>query len=635
MGHCRADRAQFRKQPALRLQSFSPVILVWMFLAVPTLGLARAFGVQGQNNNDNDIDAWTVQHFRLASEAQRQNNLGVAEKEYQLILSRRPKFAEVHQNLGIVYHQQRKYRKAVKTLQVAVSLKPDLLGAQVFLGIDRYMIQEFKSAVGSLEKALRLNPEERQAGLYLAFTYLALDSPEKAARQLRKTAQYFPEDVEIAYHLGEAYLEGVRQRMVSLQQAGERSALRHWALAISSEQKGDRDGTILEYLRALAIEPKNVELYWRLAIALRKAGMADLSGAALQRYALLNPDRDLESLGLDAIASEPSGDQAAIAAHKDSYERLWESLPAAERGDAWPGVADEFVNQAIGKCALSTSGSEVEASLKLYRKGDYRGAAEKIKGRITGQPQDWPLAFLQARSYFLASDYDAAEQVVEGPLRNYFHLPSVALLRLEIESQLALRYFGLVVAKEPNSDRAKLLLAKSYGATGRTKDAISTYQEILKQAPDRLGIHLAIGQLYEDEQKWPAAIEELKAELALAPDNALALAHLGHAYEESQDADQAIQVLSKLLETHPEDGRAYADLGRAWSMKQNPAKAIEAFERALLYDSNQHNLHYRLFQLYSKMGDNLKAKTHLAAFKAGEIDKQKKLRAATADLLKQ
>ena len=245
------------------------------------------------------------------------------------------------------------------------------------------------------------------------------------------------------------------------------------------------------------------------------------------------------------------------------------------------------------------------------------------------------MAFLQARSYFLASDYDAAEQVVEGPLRNYFHLPSVALLRLEIESQLALRYFGLVVAKEPNSDRAKLLLAKSYGATGRTKDAISTYQEILKQAPDRLGIHLAIGQLYEDEQKWPAAIEELKAELALAPDNALALAHLGHAYEESQDADQAIQVLSKLLETHPEDGRAYADLGRAWAMKQNPAKAIEAFERALLYDSNQHNLHYRLFQLYSKMGDNLKAKTHLAAFKAGEIDKQKKLRAATADLLKQ
>ncbi len=576
----------------MRLQSFSPVILVWMFLAVPTLGLARAFGVQGQNNNDNDIDAWTVQHFRLASEAQRQNNLGVAEKEYQLILSRRPKFAEVHQNLGIVYHQQRKYRKAVKTLQVAVSLKPDLLGAQVFLGIDRYMIQEFKSAVGSLEKALRLNPEERQAGLYLAFTYLALESPEKAARQLRKTAQYFPEDVEIAYHLGEAYLEGVRQRMVSLQQAGERSALRHWALAISSEQKGDRDGTILEYLRALAIEPKNVELYWRLAIALRKAGMADLSGAALQRYALLNPDRDLESLGLDAIASEPSGDQAAIAAHKDSYERLWESLP-------------------------------------------YRGAAEKIKGRITGQPQDWPLAFLQARSYFLASDYDAAEQVVEGPLRNYFHLPSVALLRLEIESQLALRYFGLVVAKEPNSDRAKLLLAKSYGATGRTKDAISTYQEILEQAPDRLGIHLAIGQLYEDEQKWPAAIEELKAELALAPDNALALAHLGHAYEESQDADQAIQVLTKLLETHPEDGRAYADLGRAWAMKQNPAKAIEAFERALLYDSNQHNLHYRLFQLYSKMGDNLKAKTHLAAFKAGEIDKQKKLRAATADLLKQ
>src|SRR5438876_9659844 len=56
MGHCRADRAQFRKQPALRLQSFSPVILVWTFLAVPTPGLARAFGLRAQIKNDNDSD---------------------------------------------------------------------------------------------------------------------------------------------------------------------------------------------------------------------------------------------------------------------------------------------------------------------------------------------------------------------------------------------------------------------------------------------------------------------------------------------------------------------------------------------------------------------------------------------------
>ncbi|HEX2522795.1 MAG TPA: tetratricopeptide repeat protein, partial [Terriglobia bacterium] len=161
---------------------------------------------------------------------------------------------------------------------------------------------------------------------------------------------------------------------------------------------------------------------------------------------------------------------------------------------------------------------------------------------------------------------------------------------------------------------------------------IAAYQEVLKQSPERLGIHLAIAQLYEDELNWTAAIEELKAELALAPDNALALAHLGHAYTESRDADQAIQVLSKLLETHPDDGRAYADLGRAWTMKDNTAKAIEAFERALRNDRTQHTVHYRLFQLYTKLGDKAKAQTHLAAFQAGEAEKRQKRSEALADL---
>ena len=59
-------------------------------------------------------------------------------------------------------------------------------------------------------------------------------------------------------------------------------------------------------------------------------------------------------------------------------------------------------------------------------------------------------------------------------------------------------------------------------------------------------------------------------------------------------------------------------------MKENTSKAIEAFERALLYDPSQNNLHYRLFQLYSKVADTARAKTHLAAFKAGEAEKHRK-----------
>jgi lipopolysaccharide biosynthesis regulator YciM len=70
-------------------------------------------------------------------------------------------------------------------------------------------------------------------------------------------------------------------------------------------------------------------------------------------------------------------------------------------------------------------------------------------------------------------------------------------------------------------------------------------------------------------------------------------------------------------------------------MKGNTSKAIEAFESAVRHDPSQNNLHYRLFQLYSKNGDNARAKAHLTAFKAGEADKQKRQRAIISDVAQQ
>src|SRR5262249_41800362 len=59
------------------------------------------------------LDPWTVEHFQLARQAQLKNDLEGAAKEYQLVLARNPKFAEVYLNLGAVYHQQKRYQEAV------------------------------------------------------------------------------------------------------------------------------------------------------------------------------------------------------------------------------------------------------------------------------------------------------------------------------------------------------------------------------------------------------------------------------------------------------------------------------------------------------------------------------------------
>jgi tetratricopeptide (TPR) repeat protein len=584
----------------------------------PRAGISRA--------QEQSLDEWTTEHFKLAREAQRQNNLDTAVEEYRAIISRNPEFAGAELNLGIIYHQQRKYGEAVKVLQSAVSHQPDLLGAQVFLGMDEYLVQDLKGARQHLENALKLKPDDRLAGIHLALTYAALDEPEKAAQQLRKTAQYSPEDVEIFYDEGEAYLSGVGQSLALLRQAGNDSALYHWALAIAAEQKSDLVSMIQEYLKALAADPGIAELYLRLAVVFKRANMAEMATDSLERYKLLNPVRNPASLNLELTAGGPSADAPDVAKNKEAFLKLWHAIPSVQRVPGLPAIADESVNHALKEQLASKKDADLKKSVQLYLQGDYCRAVAKLRPRVDRHADKWLSPYLLARCYLSTSNDDDAQTVLETHLIPYFNLQSVALLRVEIESRLALRCFNWVVAHQPDSCLAKLLSAKSYAADGKDKEAIAAYQEALKLDPGRLGIHLAIGQIYEGQLHWAPAVEEYQAELALDSDNAMALVHLGHALTEARDPERAIQALDRLLESNPTDGKAYADLGKAWTLKGDRRKAIAAYEQALRYNPDDNDLHYRLFTLYTKEGEAARAQSHLAAFNKGQAWKLAKYR---------
>jgi len=584
---------------------------------------------KGLEAQQGTFDQWTIDHFQLARQAQLRNDLDVAAREYESVVAKNPSFAEAQVNLGVVYYQLKKYRAAVKTLRTAVALDPRSLGAQLFLGIGLYMVQDFQAALGPLQKSLELNKKDRQAGVYLALSYLALDQPEKAIRQLRRTARDFPEDVELFYHLAEAYTEAMRQSSLHLKQTAADSSLYYWAAAISAEQKNQGLMAIEWYLKALAIDPNIAELYLRLGLALEKAGLHNLASAAFDRYKLLNPNRTMSSLRVGEGVNVAAEKNATLAEHKKKFQDLWDELPHHRVEPSIANVADEPVNRELTMMLNTARCSNMRQGLLLYSKGNYQAAAELIKNCLKPTPQNWALAYILTRAYLLAFDYEAAEEILEERLLPYAQLPSIALLRIEISSQLALKYFGLVSSTQPDSFRARLLRAKYYAASNQTEEAIREYQDILRLAPGRLGVHLALGQLFSDKLDWPSAIEAYRSELALAPDNAMALAQLGHAYVEDRNPDRAIEVLEQLLEVHTTDAQAYADLGNAWRMKEEVAKAIDAYKRALFLDKSLNDLHYRLFQLYKKAGESQLAQMHLSKFKEGEAEKGKRAKRIT------
>jgi tetratricopeptide (TPR) repeat protein len=546
------------------------------------------------------LDSWTIEHFEQARKAQADGHLDQAARLYREVLDRNPKFAGAYVNLGIVYQLQSKYREAIKTLRSGLSVDPEMAGARVLLGISYYMVQDFPNAEAALRQVLASNPGERQAGVYRALALVGMDRPEEAARQLRSTAVYFPEDTEVTYQLGNAYSDGVRQSAALLQSNSRTSALYHWASAISSEQKNDGTAAIFEYVAALSLDPNIPQIYRRLAALFANDGCPQVAREALDR---------LE-------AASHAMEQPRCPGEKP-YLDAWRKLGPVRPDASLPRIADSEVDRIAAEQMNSDRTGLLKAAIALFEKGDYAAAAKQIDSAVARG--HWILGYLLARCYMAMEKYDDAEQILETVLARHLAMPSVAVLRLEIQSVLALRCYDAVVSQKPDSDRARILRAKALAAANKTDESIQQYREVIRSQPGMPQLHMAIAEIYSDQLNWAGVIQELNEELLLSRDNGLALALLGHAYAETDDADHAIHILVKVLADHPADARAMADLGKAYAKKGEVAKAIAAYEKAVKADDSQYRLHYRLYRLYQATGQPELAQKHLTFFQAEDV----------------
>jgi len=556
-----------------------------------------------------DLDAWSVDHFQQGVEAQKAGQYQKAAEQYRQVLSRSPNFAEAYLNLGIVQQLQYHYSESIPAFRKGLAIKPDMLAADVLLGISYYMLQDFQAARKPLEEVLARNPKERTAGIYRALVLLGLDQPEEAARQLRRTGEYFPNDIEISYHLGTAYSDGVKARARQLFETSRESALYEWATAMSAEQKNDTAGALLHYLKALQIDPNIPQIYSRIAALFETAGFPELAREATRRLS------DEHSSGPAASGLAASISETAPAEKKD-YLVLWAQLGGMRPDPSLPRIADTYVNKLVREQMGADVTGVLRAAAASYEKGDYRAAEASLGAAMRTPGKHWIFSYLLARCYVGEADFEAAEKVLDTALAKQSAVPSVVLLTLQVQSELALRCYDFVLSKQPDSNAARILRAKSFAAANNPDKAIEEYRAVLQTQPDLPEVHLGIAHIYADELNWSGVIEELNKELELSPENGLALALLGHAYTETDQPDQAVPILTKVIARYPQDAGSLADLGKSFAQKSDTEKAIRFFERAVVCDPSRYQIHYRLYQLYQGSGREEAARKHLTVFRA-------------------
>src|SRR5262249_23612646 len=108
-------------------------------------------------------------------------------------------------NLGLMYHQAKRYVDAVKTMQQVVSNNPDLFPARLILGLDLIRLDRPAESIPNLEVALKLEPASREARLGLAVAYVAENRLQDAANLYEVQTLSASNDPGAWYGLGLCY----------------------------------------------------------------------------------------------------------------------------------------------------------------------------------------------------------------------------------------------------------------------------------------------------------------------------------------------------------------------------------------------------------------------------------------------
>jgi tetratricopeptide (TPR) repeat protein len=179
-----------------------------------------------------------------------------------------------------------------------------------------------------------------------------------------------------------------------------------------------------------------------------------------------------------------------------------------------------------------------------------------------------------------------------------------------------------------DSPRMHLIIAEHLINEGDLKSAIAEYKKALELDPHLPGAHLELGEALLHESKSPEsqqeAEEDFKTELALNPGDVVAECRLGDLYQSNikLDLDAAYKSYARALQLQPNYADAQIGMGRVLARMGQQQAAVDHLLEAIRLDPVNSNVHYRLAQLYRKMGRSSDADREMATFEQVEKVKE-------------
>lgn len=635
------------------MRRYARVGLALLFLLLPSI---RGDCVQESSTYSPDLGRLSSE----AQQAQRQGDYRRAAAIYTEILAHQPHLPEVRSNLGLMHHFLGEYKEAVSTFQLALADNPRLYTANLFLGLDLLNLHDPQKALPFLEKACRLNKQDAQAQLGLAAAYKELRKADKARNAYEAATQIDPRNPDAWFGLGSLYLDLQESAVDQLADLGKNSSYARALVAHALMEQGLPDAALDIYLELLKSRPEVPCLQADMGFAYMQTGHPQSAEAAFNAEVKEHPGCLLARLGLARIALERGKASEAF----ENLFGIWTADQDFLRWNLagfWKGLDPETVSL-LTKISESASGSERElefgrflrsviqawqegssdpstssslpslsvpgrhervthaqfesgpAPVTLLSEGHYTGCKHNLQVKIA--PLDPADLKMLCQCAYYAGDYRssflAGAQLARHPPETlpglYWEAKSAEKLGIS-----ALKQVGVLA---PDSPRLHFLMGELYRQKWQEERAVAEYRRVLELQPNDLVARIGLADAYNRATRYGEALPELQTVLALDTMQPEANYLMGSILVNQHLFTKALPYLETALKGGTSKAPLiHALISRVHAAQGETTEAISELRQALRADRDG-SLHYQLFLLYRKLGDQAAAATALEQSKA-------------------